>query len=103
MRALLQLLTASLACAQQPGFNVQSRLVLVPVSVTDAKGQSVDGLDRADFVLLDNGRPQQAAVDTIVTGVAPVALVIAVQTSGISAASLEKVRKTASMIQPLVT
>ena len=90
-------------CAQDPNFDVQSRFVLVPVVVTDAKGYAVDGLDTKDFVLLDNGRRQKLEVDTIGTGVAPVALVIAVQSSGISAPVLEKVRKISSMVQPLLT
>lgn len=89
--------------AQQPSFDARSRLVQVPVSVTDARGNSIDGLDTADFVVLDNGRSQKIAVDTIDTGVAPIALVIAVQSSGISAAVLDKVRKIASMIQPFIT
>jgi VWFA-related protein len=91
------------AAAQDPQFGVQSRLVLVPVSVTDAKGRPIDGLEPADFVMLDNGRPQKVTVDTIATGVAPLALVIAVQASGISAAALEKVRKIGAMIQPFIT
>jgi len=88
--------------AQDVRFDVRSRLVLVPVTVT-TKGHGVDGLEAADFELLDNGRAQKIVVDTIATGVAPIALVIAVQSSGISEPVLEKVRKIGSMIQPLVT
>jgi VWFA-related protein len=89
--------------AQEPSFNVRSRLVLVPVTVTDLKGRSIDGLKASDFLLFDNGRPQKVTVDTIDTGVAPVALVVAVQSSGISTAVLEKVRRIGAMIQPLIT
>ena len=99
---ILVLLALSLA-AQDSRFDVRSRLVVVPVSVTDLKGSSVDGLEAADFQLLDNGHPQKVAVDTIDTGVAPIALVIAVQVSGISTAALEKVRRIGAMIQPIVT
>ena len=88
--------------AQQPRFDARSRLVLVPVTVTDLKGRSIDGLGASDFVVLDNGRPQTATVDTIDTGVAPIALIVAVQSSGISAAALEKTRRIGAMIQPLV-
>jgi VWFA-related protein len=42
-------------------------------------------------------------VDTFATGVAPLSLVVAIQTSGISAAALEKVRKVGAMVQPLIT
>ena len=42
-------------------------------------------------------------MDTLDTGVAPIALVVAVQDSGISTAVVEKVRKIGAMIQPVVT
>jgi VWFA-related protein len=93
---------ASLA-AQQPRFDVRSRLVIVPVTVTDLKGRSIAGLEALDFLLFDNGRPRKATFDTIDTGVAPIALVIAVQSSGISAAVLEKVWRIEAMIEPLIT
>lgn len=100
----MQLLLALLSVvAQDPSFGVQSRFVVVPALVTDAKGQPVDGLEARDFVLLDQGRPQKLTVDTIGTGVAPIALVIAVQSSGISAPVLDKVRQVSSMVQPLLT
>jgi VWFA-related protein len=103
MRRILALALAVPAAAQEARFDVQSRLVLVPATVTDRQGRPVDGLGAADFVVLDNGRPQAAAVDTIATGVAPIALVVAVQSSGISAAALAKVRKIGAMIHPLIT
>jgi VWFA-related protein len=89
--------------AQDSRFNVRSRLVLVPVTVSDSKGHSIDGLQASDFLLLDNRRERKVTVDTIATGVAPIALVIAIQSSGISTPVLEKVRKIGAMIQPLVT
>jgi VWFA-related protein len=100
--AVILALAVSLA-AQEPRFNVRSPLVMAPVVVTDAKGRSVAGLEDGDFLLFDNGRAQKIIVDSIDTGVAPIALVIAVQSSGISAAVIEKVRKVGSMIQPLIT
>lgn len=103
MRCVAALATAVSLFAQDPQFGVQSRLVIVPATVTDASGRTVDGLDADDFIVLDNGRPQKAAVDTIGTGVPPIALVAAIQASGISRAVLEKVRKIGAMVQPLVT
>ena len=103
MRLLLTLLAATALAAQDPNFDIQSRLVLVPVTVRDAKGQPIDGLVASDFVLFDHGRRQKILVDTIGTGVAPIALVIAVQSSGISTPVLDKVRKITSMVQPLLT
>ncbi|HTS27627.1 MAG TPA: VWA domain-containing protein [Bryobacteraceae bacterium] len=90
-------------CAQEPQFGVRARLVLVPTTVTDAIGRPVYNLATADFLLLDDQRERTIAVDTLDTGVAPIALVIAVQSSGISAPILEKVRKIGAMLQPLVT
>jgi len=103
MRRPLVLAVALTLNAQEPRFGAQSRLVLVPVTVTDGKGRSVDGLASNDFLVLDNGRPQKTSLDTIGTGVAPVALIVAVQASGISEPVLEKVRKIGAMIQPLIT
>jgi VWFA-related protein len=103
MRFIILLILTALLFAQDSRFNVQSRMVLVPTTVTNARGKTVDGLDAPDFLVLDDGKPQNAIVDTVDTGVAPIALVIAVQSSGISAAAIEKVQRIGSMIQPLIT
>jgi VWFA-related protein len=103
MKCPVPLICATLLFGQDPAFNVESRLVMVPVTVTDKKGRSIEGLEATDFVLQDNGRPQPVVVDSFATGVAPIALVVAVQSSGISAAVVEKVQKIGSMIQPLIT
>ena len=89
--------------AQNQKFEVESRLVVIPAMVTDAKGRSVDGLQAPDFVVLDNGLRRNIVVDSVDTGVAPIALVVAVQSSGISAPALEKVKKIGAMIQPVIT
>lgn len=103
MRPVWTILVALSLSAQDPQFNVRSRLVLVPTMVSDSKGAVIDGLEAADFVVLDNGRPQKVTVDATATGVAPIALVVAVQSSGISAVVLDKVLRIPGMIQPLVT
>lgn len=102
LNALALSLAISLA-AQDVGFEIESRMVLVPVTVSDPKGRTVDGLTPSDFQLLDKGRPREVVVDTIGTGVPPIALAVAVQSSGISFAALEKVRDIGTMIQPLIT
>ena len=89
--------------SQDPRFGIQSRLVLIPATVTDAKGKSVDDLEAGDFVVLDDGVPRTVNVDTFATGVAPISLIVAVQAAGISAAALEKIQKVGAMIRPLVT
>lgn len=103
MRTVAALALAMIAAAQEPRFGAQSRLVLVPATVTLGNGKPVDGLEAADFTVLDNGHPQKATVDMIATGVAPIALIVAIQAAGISKPVLEKVEKIGAMIQPLVT
>ena len=102
MRPLLALFPILLV-AQEPGFVVQTRLVFVPTTIQNAQGKPVDGLTEANFKVLDNGIPQPFSLDTFGTGVARVALIVAVQTSGISASALVKVRQIGAMIQPVVT
>ncbi len=103
LRYGIVIVSAAVLLAQDSRFEAQSRLVLVPVTITDAKGRHVSSLEASDLSVVDNGKPQEATVDTIDTGMAPIALVIAVQTSGISSAVLEKVEKVGSLIQPLIT
>lgn len=103
MKRLASVFVALGLWGQDARFDVQSRLVLVPVTVTDAKERAVLTLEPQDFAVFDNGRPQKATVDTIATGVAPIALVIAVQASGISEPVLQKVRKIGAMVQPIIT
>ena len=77
--------------------------MLVPVTVTDPKGKFIDGLAAEDFVLYDDGVLQrQLQVDSSDTVLAPVALVVAIQCSGISQAALEKIHKIGGMFQPLI-
>src|SRR5579884_4353833 len=87
----------STVAAQDNTYRAQSRVVLTPVTVTDKKGAPVDGLSLSDFELLDNGVPQRiTTMDTFGTGVAPLSLTIAVQTAGISAPALLKIRRIGS-------
>jgi VWFA-related protein len=95
-------LLASMTAQNRP-FRVQTKVVLVPVSVTDKNGRYVDGLTARDFNVRDDGALQEIAVDDFSTGLAPISLVIAIQTSGISMPALAKVRKIGGMIEPLVT
>jgi len=57
----LLLLTAALA-AQDVAIRVEVRLVTVLASVKDARGGLVPNLTRDDFVVLDEGRPQEIRV-----------------------------------------
>ena len=89
--------------AQEPTIRTNVPLVLVPVTVTDSKGKSIDGLEQEDFRLEDDGAAQKdVRMDTSDTVLAPVALAVAIQSSGISQAALEKIHRVGGMIQPLV-
>jgi VWFA-related protein len=88
--------------AQERPFRTEIRVVQVPVTVTDAKGANVDGLKARDFLVLDDGASRTASLDVFGTGMAPISLTIAVQTSGISKPALAKVRRIGAMIQPLI-
>lgn len=89
---------------QNPTIRTSVHLVLVPVTVTDAKGKFIDGLNPENFVLYDDGVPQrQFQVDSSDTVLAPVAMVVAIQSSGISQAALDKIHKVGGMFQPLLS
>ena len=100
-RTFLVILSAVAVRAQQV-IRSESRLVIVPTVVLDEKGAYVAGLTIADFLLLDDGTPRAIRVDTFDTGVAPVSLIVAVQSARLSAAVLAKIHKIGAMIQPLV-
>jgi VWFA-related protein len=89
--------------AQDRTFRVQSRMVQVPAVITDKSGRTIDGLLARDFLVLDNGVPQEVTVDDFAAGLPPISLVIAIQSSAISKLALAKIRRVAGMIQPLVT
>ena len=96
-------LTVVLSAQDSPTIKTNVPLVLIPVTVTDRKGNSIDGLGVEDFLLTDDGARQNVRMDTSDTVLAPVSLVVAVQCSGISAAVLAKINKVGGMIQPLIT
>ena len=73
-------------------------LVVVQASVKDRRGHEVAGLTASDFVVLDNGQPVNARVDSVESGLPPVALVIALQADDISAAALAKIRKVGATV-----
>ena len=102
MRPRLIMCAAVCLAAQDRSFRTEIRVVQVPVTVTDAKGSNVDGLKARDFLVTDDGAPRVTVLDTFGTGMAPISLAIAIQTSGISKPALAKVRRIGGMIVPLV-
>lgn len=85
--------------AQETVIRTTVPLVLVPTTVTDRHGKTVDGLAETDFEVLDNGAPVRHSLETTIE---PIALVVAVQTSGIAGPALAKIQKIGAMFEPLV-
>jgi len=100
--ALPVLCALSVNAQPQPTIRANVPLVLVPVTVTDQKGVLIDGLHVEDFVLADDGARQSIFMDTSDAVLAPVSVVVAVQSSDISSAALAKINKVGGMIQPLI-
>ncbi|HML17793.1 MAG TPA: hypothetical protein VK419_12235 [Bryobacteraceae bacterium] len=72
-------LSVALAAQQPPTIQTNVHLVLVPATVTDRKGNFIDGLNPGDFLVTDDGVKQNFHLDTSDTVLAPVSLVVAVE------------------------
>jgi Ca-activated chloride channel homolog len=69
------------AVGQAPTIQVNVRLVNVFVNVTDANGAPVGGLDKENFLLFEDGRPQDIKVFERQSDL-PLNIVLAIDTSG---------------------
>ncbi len=96
---LFAVLVAFISSAQETTIRTTVSLVVAPTTVTDRQGKYIDGLTQDDFLLYDDGKPQKIRADVYWL---PISLVIAVQSSSISAAALDKIQKIGSMIEPLL-
>jgi Ca-activated chloride channel family protein len=63
-----------------PTIKVETRLVNVALNVVDAKGSPVGGLERGDFEILEDGKPQKIAIFERET-TTPLSIVLAVDAS----------------------
>jgi VWFA-related protein len=88
--------------AQDATIRTTVPLVTVPTTVTDRKGHYIDALGPDDFVVYDNGKSRSFQVVPADAILAPISLVVAVQSSDIAAAVLAKIQKVGSMVQPLI-
>jgi len=89
--------------AQDANFRARSPLVVVPVTVTDKRGQPIDGLDKSDFELYDNRVRRPFKLDAPGLYQASVSVVLVVQTSGISHSALLKIHKVGSLADGYIT
>jgi len=92
VRAAILLLCATPCIAQQdatptPTVSVRSTLVMVPVLATNGEGNVIFGLHAEDFLLSDNGVPQEVSIEDD-TDSQPLALAIVVETGGAGARHL---------------
>lgn len=76
-----------LTCAGWAQFRSTVPLVVAPTTVTDAKGNYVDGLTPGDLILFDNNVPQPVQMDWMTY---PISLVVAVETAANSGAVIDK-------------
>jgi VWFA-related protein len=88
---------------ESPTLQTNVPLVLAPVTVTDRKGNIIDGLSVDDFVLTDDGKPQKIRMDTSDTVLAPISMVLLIQSSGISIPELNRIHSVGAMIKPIIT
>ena len=85
MRVAAALLIACVCSRAQ--FRASVPLVIAPTTVTDSKGQYVDGLTTNDLTLYDNNVPQTIQLDWTEY---PISLVVLVQTSSNSGPVIDK-------------
>ena len=78
---------ALLTCFANAQFKSNVPLVVAPTTVTDSKGNYVDGLTPNDLILYDNNVPQAIHMDWMLY---PISLVVAVQASENSGAVIDK-------------
>src|SRR6516225_1210753 len=80
----LSILTCSLSQAQNaaflPNFRASSQLVLVPITVTDHYGKTIEGLRQENFTVLDDQAAQQ--IISFSTGDAPCSIGLILDISG---------------------
>ena len=73
--------------AQEPTFRAGTRIVPIVATVTDAERRLVPGLEKPDFSLLDNGKPQE--IGFFESEVTPFTVVVMLDTSASMTGSLE--------------
>ena len=78
----------------RPNFRADTQLVLVPVTVTDRNGKTIEGLRAQDFNILDDQRPQQ--ILSLTNEDAPCSVGLVLDVSGSMKGSLSAAKDVAS-------
>src|SRR5262245_59447000 len=86
--SLTILLFCSVGRSQQPTIRVDVNLVRVLATVKDANGKLIGSLEKEDFLIKDNGAPQQVAVFERQTE-QPLSIALLVDNSGSTAKELK--------------
>jgi Ca-activated chloride channel homolog len=81
--------------AARPDVRIDTSLVLIPVSVSDALGRPVAGLDKKHFKIFDNKEPQ--TIQTFSMDDGPVALGLVFDTSSSMSRNLAAARRAAAL------
>jgi VWFA-related protein len=104
---MLGLLRSPLCMAQNPAqhnpptFRTQSNVVLVPTLIKDPAGHPVFGLQEKDFIIEDDGVPQQVKMDEAEPQEA-VSLVIAIQSGRSALFEFKRMKGISSMLDQIV-
>jgi Ca-activated chloride channel homolog len=75
---------------QEPTFRTSTRIVPVVTTVTDAQGRLVPMLEREEFTMLDNGRPQE--ITFFQNDVQPFTVVVMLDYSASMTANLDRLK-----------
>ena len=88
--SLLVILAAAAGMAQQATFRSSTRIVPILTTVTDAQGRLVPNLERDQFTILDNGKPQE--ISFFLNEVQPFTAVVMLDFSASMTANLDRLK-----------
>jgi Ca-activated chloride channel homolog len=91
--ALVVCLTLVLAAQQEPTFKSGTRVVPVIATVMDPTGRLVPSLEKEDFTILDNNKPQE--ISFFLNEATPFTVVVMLDFSGSMTANLELLKQAA--------
>ena len=100
--ALFLLVFGTAAAQQEPTFNAQANVVVVPTLVRDSNGSLVYGLQAKDFIVEDDGVEQAPYLDESAEA-EPVSLMIAVQCGRRAQREFERIRGLPAMLEPVLS